>query len=343
MDQWRAWLRLWKTRVDALRTLMTRRAMASAFRHWRLISSAANDRRRRRLLLQAVVGGQLEVILLRKCFLALAQNAHSATTLRRLVASFRMRTLRGGFEAWQQALPREKPEDQAPPSPTAVVNVITERRRQPGNPRKLHCRCVYAVSRGQRCTCAPRSHLLRRVEELHRLVAQGLDGRQGGYRLLSHVVQRAAPAPSGAATPLPGGGSTHLGELNPSLASGSSRRGYDGALGTPRATIRAQGGGDKGPTKSARPVSGKFRKRSRERGLPVAAGSDVGLAAGTVAAAATSFHMAGAAVRLGAHRTNSLDEEVGPIDCVALAASGGLRCDHAEKPQAFPRIFLLQT
>lgn len=80
-----------------------------------------------------------------------------------------------------------------------AYNATSKRRDclHPGKPRKVHCRCVYAVCRGQRCTCAPSSHLLRRVEELHRLVAKGLDGRNGGYRLLSHVVQGTEAPPVG--------------------------------------------------------------------------------------------------------------------------------------------------
>lgn len=300
-------------RVSVLRRLIARRAVASAVHRWRLLSSGANDRR---TLLQTVVGRQLKVMLVRKCFLALAHNALSATTLRRLIASFRMRTLRGGFEAWRQALPREKKKKSQPPPPpppAAAVTVITGRRRQPGNPRKHHCRCVYAVSRGQRCTCAPRSHLLRRVEELHRLVAQGLDGRQGGNRLLSHVVQRATTMPSGGAGS--GGGERN----SPSLL-GSSGRECDGPPGTPKAVCRAGEVRYKDSKERVRPGSGKFHKCSRGRGLPPAVPT-------TAAAATTSCQAAGAGfVRLRAQRTTSLDEEVDAIDCVALAASGGQRC-----------------
>lgn len=331
MDQWRAWLRLWRSRVDTFRSLMARRAVASALRHWRLESFAANDRRHR---LQALVGRQLEVILLRKCFLTLAQNAHSVMTLRRLIASFRVRALGGGFEAWRQAALREEQKSRTPPSPATVVNVITERRRQPGNPRKLHCRCVYAVSRGQRCTCAPRSHLLRRVEELHRLVAQGLDGRQGGYRLLSHVVQRAVPAPSDVGT--------HLRELNPSSSFGNSGRGCNGSARTSGVTVRARGGRDKRPKERARSGSGSFRKRSLERELPVGTESAASSAAGTAAVATTSFNAAKEGhVRLGAHRTHSMDGGVDAISCVASVASDGLRCDPAVRPPF--HYFLLQT
>lgn len=345
MDQWREWLRVWNIRVRALGSIIDRRAVASALHHWRLLSSGANDRR---TLLQAVVGRQLEVMLLRKSFLALTQNGLAATTLRRLIASFRTRTLRGGFEAWRQAqLPPEKQKKSLPPpplpSPDAAVTVITTgRRRQPGNPRKHHCRCVYAVSRGQRCTCAPRSHLLRRVEELHRLVAQGLDGRQGGYRLLSHVVQRDAPAPRSGGARLGGGG------RNPPSSLGISGRGRDEPQGTPRAVTGAGEGRGKNPKERMRPGFSNFCKRGREQGLPVAAAaaaggrSAVSSAAATAAAAITSCHVTEADfVRLGARRTHSLDEKVDAIDdCVALAASDRLRCDPAVRPQA---PLLLQT
>ena len=317
MDQWREWLRLWKMRVSTLRCLIARRTVASTLRRWHLLSSGSKDRR---TLLQAVVGRQLEEMLVRKCLLALAQHALSSTTLRRLITTFRIRTLRGGFEAWRQALPREKHKTQPPPppSPAAAATVITGRRRQPGNPRKHHCRCVYAVSRGQRCTCAPRSHLLRRVEELHRLVAQGLDGRQGGYRLLSHVVQRTTTAPSGDAR-------LDVGDRNSPSFLESSSRGRNGPAGTRRAAFRKEGR-DKDLKERVRPGSGQFYKRSRDRGLPAAA---------TGAAAITSCQAAEEGlVRLEAHRTPSLAEEVDAIDSVALAVSGGQRCDPAVRPQS---------
>ena len=317
MDQWLEWLRLWKMRVNTLRCSISRRAMVSAVRHWRLLSFGAHDRR---ALLQAVVGRQLEVMLLRKCFLALAQNALSTRFLRRLITSFFLRTLRDGFEAWRQALTPEKQKSQTlPPSPADAVTVITGTRRQPGNPRKHHCRCVYAVSRGQRCTCAPRSHLLRRVEDLHRLVAQGLDGRQGGYRLLSHVVQRATPAPSGG-TRLGGGGRSSSSSLR------ISSRGCDRPRGTLKAIIQAGKGRDKDPKERARPGSGKFYNRRSGRGSPAAAaGSAVSSAAVTAATATTSRHVVeDDSVWLGAHRTHSPDE-VDAIDCVTLATSGGHR------------------
>lgn len=313
-------------RVSTLRCLIARRAVVSALCRWRLLSSGARDRH---TLLRAVVGRQLEEMLVRKCFLTLARNALSATTLRRLITSFRIRTLRGGFEAWRKAPPREKQKTlpPSPPSPAAAVTVITGRRRQPGNPRKNHCRCVYAVSRGQRCTCAPRSHLLRRVEELHRLVAQGLDGRQGGYRLLSHVVQRATTAPSGDAR-------WDGGDRNSPSFLESSGRERNGSAGTPRAAFRTREGRDKDLKERVRPGSGQFYKHSRGRGVP-AAGSAMSSAAATGAAATMSCQAAEAGfVRLEGHRTPSLEEDVDAMDYVALAASGGLRCDPAVRPES---------
>lgn len=185
--------------MDAFHRAAGRRVLASAVRHWRLEIFASRCRRNRH---------EKWSQLLRKCLLALAQNAHSAVTLRRLLESYRTRHLSDALGGWRRWISFEA-QKRVKKVPTALTRenkgVNTTRltqRLHPGNPRKVHCRCVYAVSRGQRCTCAPRSHLLRRVEELHRLVAKGLDRTNGGYRLLSHVVQRpSVPAEHGGISP----------------------------------------------------------------------------------------------------------------------------------------------
>jgi len=197
VKRWRIWQKWWKTRLENFHRLQARRALASAVSRWCLKVVARRSRR-----LEATHARDSR--LLRKCLLALADNAHSASVLRRLLESCRRRALRECLEKWwRRRLFSELREDEEIPNAkeAAVANASTRRHRcrRPGKPRKAHCRCVYAVGLGGRCACAPRSHLLRRVEELHRLVAKGLGGHEGGYRLLSHVVQRADAPPDGAA------------------------------------------------------------------------------------------------------------------------------------------------
>ena len=180
------WQKWWKTRMENFHEQKSRRALASAISRWRLGLFACRSRCPEAIHIH-------RSRLLRKCLLALADNAHFASIVRRLLESCRRRALREGLEGWRRWLllvPRKK--EKVPEVEEAKVNDTTRRHkcRRPGQPRKAHCRCVYAVGRERPCGCAPRSHLLRRVEELHRLVAKGLDGRDGGYRLLSHVVQR---------------------------------------------------------------------------------------------------------------------------------------------------------
>lgn len=181
------WHKWWKTRLESFHRLQTRRALASAVSRWHLEVIACRSRRLEAIQIR---GSRL----LRKCLLALADNAHSASILRRFLESYRRRVLSECLEEWRTwlfSVPREK--EEIPAKEGVVIDTSARRHNcwRPGKARKAHCRCVYAVGHGRRCACAPRSHLLRRVEELHRLVAKGLDGRQGGYRLLSHVVQRA--------------------------------------------------------------------------------------------------------------------------------------------------------
>lgn len=190
--RWQMWHEWWKTRLEIFHRLKARRVLASAVSRWRLGVIAC---RTRRLEAIKIRGSRL----LRKCLLALADNVRAASILRRLLESCRRRALGECLEKWRRwlfSVPREI-EEIPNAKGAAVINTSARRHKcwRPGKPRKAHCRCVYAVGRGRRCTCAPRSHLLRRVEELHRLVAKGLDGRQGGYRLLSHVVQRADAPP----------------------------------------------------------------------------------------------------------------------------------------------------
>lgn len=188
MKRWRAWHQWWKSRRRGFLQRMARIALASAVSRWRLGASATRSRHQGAVHL-------LESLLPRKCLLALANNACVARVLRRMLGSYRRRTLRDVWEAWGLFLVSQEKRNKTSVTTENPARCVTARRqrRHPGKPRKVHCRCVYAVSRGQHCTCAPRSHLLRRVEELHRLVASGLDGRDGGHRLLSHVVQRTSP------------------------------------------------------------------------------------------------------------------------------------------------------
>lgn len=199
MDRWRAWQTRWRKRVYPIHHLTLRRALASALHRWRLITSATmmaeHDRLQRRIKLERV----LTRFVLRKCFSAFAENADKAGALRSVLTSWLNRILLKSFEVWRHWLRRKQDDPHAeivaPPQHVDVVpprGIDTRFRRIPGNPRKAHCRCVYAVSRGERCTCAPASHLLRRVEELRSLIAHGLDARAGGYHLLSHVVQGTA-------------------------------------------------------------------------------------------------------------------------------------------------------
>lgn len=192
INQWGSWQQLWKTQVKTLHALINRQVVAVAVYRWRVngharrVSISVEQGRHYR---QTVLGRLLRAFLLRKCLLALVENALLATSLSRLLSSFRTRILRNTTHTWRQWLQQEKQRAQIPSPSEACKKIPSRRRRQLGKPRKGHCRCVYNVSRGQRCICAPRSHLLRRLEELHRLVAQGLDQGEGGYRLLSHVVQ----------------------------------------------------------------------------------------------------------------------------------------------------------
>lgn len=188
--------------MECFHRLVTRRALLSAVRRWHLQASARRARHQEAVHF-------LGSMILRKCLLALANNAQSAAILRQLLERCRLRSLRDGLEVWKRwfLLSNENQEILKAEAVAAVrdgdaCNASSRRQQcwRPGKPRKVHCRCVYAVCRGQRCTCAPHSHLLRRVEELHKLVAKGLDGRQGGCRLLSHVVQGTeAPPPVGKA------------------------------------------------------------------------------------------------------------------------------------------------
>lgn len=194
MERWRSWQQRWKTRVKAFHRFIARRELASAVDRWRRETSASRCRRRR-----GVLDRLLGSLLLRKCFVALTKEALYAATLRRLLERYRKFRLLEGLEVWRRWFlrlreakntPKADVIDSAPESEVCFTTI-----RQPAQPRKGHCRCVYAISRRERCTCAPRTHLLRRVEELHRLVAKGLEKRGGCHRLLSHVVQR-APTPS---------------------------------------------------------------------------------------------------------------------------------------------------
>lgn len=233
MQKWRAWHQWWKSRERDFLQRMARRALASAVYRWRLGASTSRSRRQGAVHL-------LGSLLLRKCLLALADNAYTAAVLRKVLESYRRRTLRDGLEAWGSVSVSQDIQNNTDVAEISAHCATTRRqRRHPGKPRKVHCRCVYAVSRGQRCTCAPRSHLLRRVEELHRLVAKGLDTREGGHRLLSHVVQRST-APCRVET-----GRSSGQTLSPPHVSDGRRKPSCGDLqqGSTNARVRLVGGG----------------------------------------------------------------------------------------------------
>lgn len=269
MKRWVSWQQRWRACVKSLHGVITRRAVASALHRWRVEATASSDRCRR----QAVVGRLLGRALLRKCMLALAKNALSATRIRRLLEYFRKRSLRHALDTWRRWSPQENQERPVSPPPNERKK-ITNRRHQPGKPRKVHCRCVYAVCRGQRCTCAPRSHLLRRVEELHKLVAQGLGEREGGYRLLSHVVQGTA-----------GGrrGDRYAVERDPCIGLASSRSGCNESRDSPRVCVRP--GRRRSTAVEGRTKDGcaNADKGSRERRLLAATRSTIRAGAATTA------------------------------------------------------------
>lgn len=215
LHHWRSWQRQWRTRVEILGRLIAKRTMASALCRWRrLVSAASISAEHTRLRREEALRRVLQSLILHRYLRALRDYASARRTLSRLLESLRARALRYGVGTWRRWLLQQQ-QNEVNITPPHTSN-STVSRRQPGKPRKGHCRCVYAVSRGQRCNCAPRSHLLRRVEELHRLVAQGLDRRDGGHRLLSHVVQGSA-TPAGVssngrnddAAPVCGGRGTH--------------------------------------------------------------------------------------------------------------------------------------
>ena len=183
IDVWKAWHKQWEKKTGATRALITRRVKASALYHWRAQAmtktrSIAERSRRQEEALERL----LRAILLRKCLVALRSHVFKTSTLRKLFELFRTRVLLDGMDTWRRRPPHYNHEhkQQASSIPFDVVKSPTFKRfHHPGKPRKTHCRCVYAVSRGQRCTCEPDTHLLRRVEELHMLAAHGLGERQG--------------------------------------------------------------------------------------------------------------------------------------------------------------------
>lgn len=238
LHHWRSWQRRRRTRVEILDHLITKRTAASAFCRWRrLVSAASISAEHTRLHREEALRRVLRSLLLHKYLRALGDYASTRRTLSRLLNSLRARALQCGVGTWRRWLLQQQQNERNITPPHTINSNSTVSRRQPGKPRKGHCRCVYDVSRGQRCNCAPRSHLLRRVEELHRLVAQGLDRRDGGHRLLSHVVQGSAASAGVSsnrrnddAAPVCGGGGTrtfgYTSRPGPTASgSGAARRG----------------------------------------------------------------------------------------------------------------------
>ncbi|CAN0362256.1 unnamed protein product, partial [Ectocarpus sp. 12 AP-2014] len=111
MKRWHAWQKWWKTRLDAFHLAAGRRVLASAVRHWRLEIFAS--RCRRNCL-------EKSFQLLRKCLVALAENAHSAVTLRRLLESHRTRHLRDALGGWRWWLSLEA-QKRVKKAPTALT------------------------------------------------------------------------------------------------------------------------------------------------------------------------------------------------------------------------------
>lgn len=193
--RWRDWQQKSEKLRLRIRRLVIKRLMGLAIRQWKVFvvqEKIAADRDLRRREMLACV---LRSALLRKSLWKLTRNARSGRILQHLRDSWHKRLLNDGFHVWknQQQLLQPKGHARAidPPDRGALpcsVRVTTKA----GKPLKEHCRCVYTVGRCQRCMCHPRIHLLRRVEELHRLVTKGLDRRDGGCRLLSTAIRSGA-------------------------------------------------------------------------------------------------------------------------------------------------------
>jgi hypothetical protein len=105
--------------------------------------------------------------LLRNCFDRIKKYGQRHKGAELLSRVLRRGLLRRAFDKWLQA---------------ALLLILKDGRKRQG-----HCKCVYDVCKGGRCMCVPRVHLLRRIEELHRLVAHAMDRRD--YRYLSHIAQ----------------------------------------------------------------------------------------------------------------------------------------------------------
>jgi hypothetical protein len=129
-----------------------------------------------------------QMLLLKKVLYTLHKHARQSSALRRALASLHRRHLQYSWRALQQALAALL---QRPTAALTPVKALTQQQQvvvRDGRGRQGHCKCVYGVTgSGSRCRCAPAAHLLRRVEELHKLVTHAMHSPD--YRLLSHVTQ----------------------------------------------------------------------------------------------------------------------------------------------------------
>jgi hypothetical protein len=127
------------------------------------------------------------MLLLKKVLYTLHKHARQSSALRRALASLQRRHLQQAWTALQHALSTLL---QRPTAALTPVKALAQQQVvvRDGRGRQGHCKCVYGVTgSGNRCKCAPAAHLLRRVEELHKLVTHAMHSPD--YRLLSHVTQ----------------------------------------------------------------------------------------------------------------------------------------------------------
>jgi hypothetical protein len=157
------------------------------------------------------------MLLLKKVLYTLHKHARQSSALRRALASLHRRHLQQAWKALQHALATLL---QRPTAALTPVKALTLRQQvvvRDGRGRQGHCKCVYGVTgSGNRCRCAPAAHLLRRVEELHKLVTHAMHSPD--YRLLSHVTQYRVVASdsstSATAAATAADGSSHAGRVS---------------------------------------------------------------------------------------------------------------------------------
>jgi hypothetical protein len=205
----------------------------------------------------------LQMLLLKKVLYTLHKHACQSSALRRALASLHRRHLRYAWSALQSALAAllQRPTAALTPHKALAAAALQQQQQvvvRDGRGRQGHCKCVYNVTAsGSRCRCAPAAHLLRRVEELHKLVTHAMHSPD--YRLLSHVTQyrvvasdsgATATAAAAAATSTDGAASAGSGRLSREAVEQAALRRhlcYDDATSTPAtATTAARAVGDSG-------------------------------------------------------------------------------------------------